>query len=354
MRRCPAPLRRLSCRLCPVACASSGAFRGPSAHPFARAGPPPYTRAAVGAAALHLRSPPPVVPNPARSGRIAEGTRAAPADRTAAQASGRRRLCAGVCGQGWCVRPVRWAPGRRLWEPYAEPTEGDKGQAEMYSNGRAPLEEGGYPPPGPPYPPPPLPMFKADSQSFASAPFGGDHRGTLGGGGGPSQTPLPRRGGGGLPQTPLPPSPDQSDHRGEKRYLQQGKSGQAIFGAPSFGSNPPPPPPAQKKPCPSPFDSDRAVTANVDRASACSCPGWERPQGTRGWAAQAHERETYGAAGAHGRVQWGGVEHWGARSPDPVPPREVGQSVSRLPTPPTPATHKGEREGEADWPHGIP
>ena len=56
-----------------------------------------------------------------------------------------------------------------------------------------------------------------------------------------------------LPQNPLPPSPDQSDHSGEKRNLQLGKSGQAIFGTPSFGSktpSPPPPlpPPAQKKP----------------------------------------------------------------------------------------------------------
>ena len=55
---------------------------------------------------------------------------------------------------------------------------------------------GGYPPL------PPLPMFEADSQNFSSVPrgftlkifwpaFGGDHRGTLGGGRGPSQTPLP-------------------------------------------------------------------------------------------------------------------------------------------------------------------
>ena len=51
------------------------------------------------------------------------------------------------------------------------------------------------PPPGPPLPPPsPLPMFETDSQNFASVPrgfalknlwpaFGGDHRGTRGGGG---------------------------------------------------------------------------------------------------------------------------------------------------------------------------
>ena len=69
------------------------------------------------------------------------------------------------------------------------------------------------PPPGPP-PPPALPMFEADSQTFASAPsvprgftlqkfwpaFGGDHRGTLGGVGGPSQTPPP------LSDLPSPPS----------------------------------------------------------------------------------------------------------------------------------------------------
>ena len=58
-------------------------------------------------------------------------------------------------------------------------------------------------PPPPSSPPPPLPMFEAESQSFASAPsvprglkpknfrpaFGGDHRGTLGGGGVPAKPP---------------------------------------------------------------------------------------------------------------------------------------------------------------------
>ena len=47
--------------------------------------------------------------------------------------------------------------------------------------------------------------------------------------------------GGGLPQSPLPPSLDQSDHRGKKRNLQKVKSGQAIFGTPSFGSKTPSP-----------------------------------------------------------------------------------------------------------------
>ena len=73
-------------------------------------------------------------------------------------------------------------------------------------------------PPRPP-PPPPLPMFEADSQHFASAPsvprgftiqnvrftFGGDHRGTLGGGGVPAKppfTPPPFP-----PSDPLPPPP---------------------------------------------------------------------------------------------------------------------------------------------------
>ena len=54
------------------------------------------------------------------------------------------------------------------------------------------------------------------------------------------------RGGGGLPQNPLPPSPDQSDHRGKKRNLQSGKSGQAIFGTQNFGSKTPSPPPPPK------------------------------------------------------------------------------------------------------------
>ena len=62
---------------------------------------------------------------------------------------------------------------------------------------------GGVRPPGPP---PPLPMFEADSQNFASVPsvprgftlqilrraFGGDHRGTLGGGGVPANPPPPQ------------------------------------------------------------------------------------------------------------------------------------------------------------------
>ena len=69
------------------------------------------------------------------------------------------------------------------------------------------------PPLGPP-PPPPLPMFEADSQNFASAPsvprgfklqnfrpsFGGDHRGTEGGGGVRPKPPPP-------PSDPLPPLP---------------------------------------------------------------------------------------------------------------------------------------------------
>ena len=57
----------------------------------------------------------------------------------------------------------------------------------------------------PPHPRPPLPMFEADCENFASAPsvprgfnienvrpaFGGDHRGTLGGWGGPANPPSP-------------------------------------------------------------------------------------------------------------------------------------------------------------------
>ena len=61
-------------------------------------------------------------------------------------------------------------------------------------------------------------------------------------------------GGGPLPQNPLPPSPDQSDHRGKKRNLQKGKSGQAIFGTPNFVSKTPfpPPPPCSKEALPGP------------------------------------------------------------------------------------------------------
>ena len=70
---------------------------------------------------------------------------------------------------------------------------GGGGGGAMYKKGRTPQEEGGYPPSAGPPPPPPLPMFRADSQGFASAPsvprgfklhniqpaFGGVHRGTL-------------------------------------------------------------------------------------------------------------------------------------------------------------------------------
>ena len=95
----------------------------------------------------------------------------------------------------------------------------------------SPMEHDPPPPPPPSGPPPPNPQgfFRIIKNPT--------------GGGDPS------------PKTPLPPSPDQSDHRGKKRNLQSGKSGQAIFGTPSFGSktpSPPPPPPALKKPCPSP------------------------------------------------------------------------------------------------------
>ena len=53
---------------------------------------------------------------------------------------------------------------------------------------------------------------------------------------------IKNQGGGGPPPQP-PPPPDQSDHSGKKRNLQKGKSGQAIFGTPSFGSKAPSPPP---------------------------------------------------------------------------------------------------------------
>ena len=84
----------------------------------------------------------------------------------------------------------------------------------MYSNDRTLQEEGGLPPPrldpSPPHPPP-IPVFEADSQNFALVPrgftlqnlrppFGGDHRGTLGGRGVPAKPPpliLPLWGGGG-------------------------------------------------------------------------------------------------------------------------------------------------------------
>ena len=57
------------------------------------------------------------------------------------------------------------------------------------------------------------------------------------------------------PKPPCPPSPDQIDHRGKKRNLQQGTSGQAIFGAQSFGSQPPPPLCSKECPAPTPHPS---------------------------------------------------------------------------------------------------
>ena len=47
----------------------------------------------------------------------------------------------------------------------------------------------------------------------------------------------------GLPPSGPPPPPDQSDHRGKERSLPLGKSGWAIFGTPTFGSQTPPPSP---------------------------------------------------------------------------------------------------------------
>ena len=47
---------------------------------------------------------------------------------------------------------------------------------------------------------------------------------------------------GGYPPPPWTPPPDQSDHRERKRNLHQGKSGRAIFGTQTFGSQKPPPP----------------------------------------------------------------------------------------------------------------
>ena len=39
-----------------------------------------------------------------------------------------------------------------------------------------------------------------------------------------------------------PPAPDQSDHRGKTRNVQESKSCWAIFGTLTFGFRPPPPP----------------------------------------------------------------------------------------------------------------
>ena len=48
-----------------------------------------------------------------------------------------------------------------------------------------------------------------------------------------------------------PPTPDQRDHRGKKRNLQEGKSCRTVFGTKTFGYQTPSPlpPQAQKTPC---------------------------------------------------------------------------------------------------------
>ena len=85
---------------------------------------------------------------------------------------------------------------------------------------------------------------------------------------------IKNQGGGASPPNPLPLSPDQSDHRGKKRNLHLGNSGQAIFGTPSFGSKTPspPPPPAQKKPCRAP----RASPSRGQAMDACRACGRKR------------------------------------------------------------------------------
>ena len=63
---------------------------------------------------------------------------------------------------------------------------------------------------------------------------------------------------------PPPPKPDQSDHCGRKRHLQQGKSGRAIFSPQPLGSQIPTlllcnitPPPLLQSPTPPPPLGDR-------------------------------------------------------------------------------------------------
>ena len=70
-------------------------------------------------------------------------------------------------------------------------------------------------------------------------------------------------GGGGFPKTPSPPPQTKVTIAGKNGKLQPGKSGQAIFGTPSFGSKTPsplpPPPPLKRSPAPSPLPLRQAV-----------------------------------------------------------------------------------------------
>ena len=82
------------------------------------------------------------------------------------------------------------------------------------------------------------------------------------------------KGGWGVPPPPpWTPAPDQSDHRGKKRNLPLGKSGRAIFGAPTSGSQtrPPPPPPSNTS-----LGLSRRGTSELPRRAdhlGCVCRG---------------------------------------------------------------------------------
>ena len=157
----------------------------------------------------------------------------------------------------------------------------------MYWNGRRPSEEGAGVPPPPPDPPPQTqrdhrgkqrslalgrcgraivgtPIFGVPSPPlpplapFYILPFGG-------GSAPPPPSPIPKAHSSAcrapaLPPSPPPPPQTQRDHRGKQQSLALGRSGGAIVGTPTFGSQTP----FEYLPCPPPRAGPAHRRAAVD------------------------------------------------------------------------------------------
>ena len=159
---------------------------------------------------------------------------------------------------------------------------------------------------------------------------------------------------------------------GKERNLQPGKSGQAPFGTPSFGSKTPSPPPpaAQKKPCPRPpggqdwyggggaSSGDKVTFQFVDEISLRDSghplphvpPPWRRWSGTAAlsWAVRpsatsvSHIKTlrvvlTHPAPRPHTTDRPQGTEGWGCRGvPRPMAPHQNADVVPPAKPPPPP------------------